>query len=89
MANISQLSYIKINKNVKNIVKPLRPVPTNGQKQFNYSLAKKLAQEWAKSRDSRGSNSCVILVSQTHRSFLLLILDGQSRGANPWDKFVG
>ena len=82
MANISQLSYIKINKNVKNIVKPLRPVPTNGQKQFNYSLAKKLVQEWAKSRDSRGSNSCVILVSQAHRSFLLVKVVVQIRGTN-------
>ena len=28
MANLSQLSYIKINKNVKNIVNPLQPDPT-------------------------------------------------------------
>ena len=28
MANLSQLSYIKINKNVRNIVNPLRPDPT-------------------------------------------------------------
>ena len=39
MANLIQLSYIKINKNVKNIVDPLRPDPTNGQTQSNYSLA--------------------------------------------------
>ena len=39
MVNLSQLSYIKINKNVKNVVNPLRPDPTNGQTQSNYSLA--------------------------------------------------
>ena len=38
-ANLSQLSYIKINKNVKNIVNTLRSDPTSGQTQSNYSLA--------------------------------------------------
>ena len=36
---LSQLSYTNISKNVKNIVNPLRPDPTNGQTQSNYSLA--------------------------------------------------
>ena len=39
MANLSQLSYTKINKNVKSIVNTLRPDPTNGQTESNYSLA--------------------------------------------------
>ena len=39
MANLSQLSYTKINKNVKSIVNALRPDPTNGQTESNYSLA--------------------------------------------------
>ena len=38
-ANLSQLSCIKIKKNVKNIVNSLRPDPTNGQRQSNYLLA--------------------------------------------------
>ena len=39
MANLSQLPYTKINKNVKSIVNALRPDPTNGQTESNYSLA--------------------------------------------------
>ena len=55
---------------------------------ITWLLPKKLMQEWAKSRDSRGSNSWVILAGQAHRSFLLLILAGESLGANLWGKFV-
>ena len=38
MANLSQLFYTKINKNVKSIVNALRPDPTMGQTESNYSL---------------------------------------------------